>query len=41
MPRDRVYGVELFGLGLNIMVGFIERINTTIMQSSLSYEIRV
>ena len=29
MPRDRVYGVKFSGLGLNLIVGFIEPSNAS------------
>ena len=40
MPRDKVYGVKVFGLGLNIIVGFVEYI-VIIGKTSLSYGIHV
>lgn len=40
-PRDRVYGVELSTLKLNLIEGFMELFHTIIRQLMLSYGIRV
>lgn len=40
-PRDRVYGIELSRLGLNLIEGFTKCFNVMIGQLSLMYRIRI
>ena len=41
MIRNRVYGLELSGLKLNLIERFKERFNAMMVQLPLSYGIRV